>query len=249
MDPEAGGGGLAEDKDLDSAAPSIVQRLFRLIFGRISGVFGSLVPKQRAVGVENRFYYDQTEKVWKLRGGESAEERAEAEAIRFHTSRGFSGAVPGTTACDASRGAGMLPPPPPPPAGGPVTQSLAGGGPASHSGSACLTHPVYAPGGLDMITRPPQTFEPPPTAPKATHAPLTSPFGASAAASQPIGAAPIIMPSALQTSAVGSAPAAPLTSPFARAPLADPFQRSTAPADGEAGPVGAPFQGTAAVGP
>lgn len=207
---------------IDGRQDSIVKKLIQALWSRLHGIVGVLLPKQQDVGVENRFYFDEVEKVWKLRGGETEAERAESEAMRFHTSRGLSNSVaPPTTACDASRGVadeGL--PPPPPPTGGPVCRSLYG--PSAGPASSAFSHPVYAPQGLGTSTpaQAPPPAQPPIGVGVAGGAPLASPFGAVPAQSKAL-ATPLASP-------FGAAPAAastpspgptltPTTSPFAQA--------------------------------
>lgn len=112
----------------------------------------------------------------RLRGGETEQERQEAEAFRFHTGRGLtSAAAPATTACDATRGDWQHLAPPPVTKG---TASLHGPSEASSS----LAHPVYAPQGTGELSAPPLAPVAPPPA-----APLSNPFGARPAqVSQPL---------------------------------------------------------------
>lgn len=247
----------------DERRESIVQKLIQALWQRLHGIVTAFAPKQQGVGVENRFYFDEVEKVWKLQGGESEQERAESEAIRFHTSRGMANSLaPPTTACDASRGAtSELLPPPPPPTSGPVCQPLHGGA-ASGPVSSAFSHPVYAPQGMSIGSAAPaqgNSSAPPPPGPPPSGQPLTSPFGAtpSAPLTSPFGATP----------AAAKAPAAPLSSPFgitppasaptasgpAAAPLTSPFGGAAAgPAPAAPGPPAAPLAapfGAAAAGP
>ncbi|CAJ1380072.1 unnamed protein product [Effrenium voratum] len=196
MDPESGSPGPSLPNN-SSPSSGVVQQVLHALLEKLKTLMEALAPNKNSVGVENRFYYDTTEKVWKLQGGETEQERLEAEAIRFHTSRGLSSAyAPATTACDASRGDwGNASLPPPPPSAGPVTASLHG--PAGDMSS--LAHPVYAPQanlGYGAAA---------PAAPSAPSAPSAAPSG--------VAGAPLASPFA----------AAPLSSPFARPVLASPF--------------------------
>mmetsp|Transcript_30281 Transcript_30281/g.69683 ORF Transcript_30281/g.69683 Transcript_30281/m.69683 type:complete len:233 (+) Transcript_30281:65-763(+) len=226
MDPESGIASPNSDHNalIGGIGDSLVQRVFRAVVSRLRGVFGSLLPKER-VGVENRYYYDEAEKMWKL-SGETQQDREEAEVMRFHTSRGMSSsAAPPTTACDPTRG-GFAEPPPPPPLGGPVTSSLRGGDPNDAAAAAAsLIHPVYAPHGLGgpqaQAAAPQQNYGTPPPAGRPTNqatartspfaspvpTPLTSPFG-------PGTVAPMGTPSPLANPFGGSQGATPLASPF-----------------------------------
>lgn len=200
MDPESGTfvdspvnrGGSEESR-------SVVQNLLDAVLRRLRNLLEVLQP-QRNVGVENRFYFDEVEKVWKLQGGETETERAEAEAIRFHTSRGLTQSLaPATTACDSSRGdwSSTRAAPLPPPVGGPVTQSRLHGKTAGFD-MASLAHPVYAPQGMAMPDATPPLAPPPrtaaPTRPAVQSNPFapqarTSPFGlANNVQQQPCGA-------------------------------------------------------------
>ena len=209
MDPESGASLPVHAQTTGSSQGGVVQHVLQVLLEKLRTLLEAVAPhKHRDVGVENRFYFDQTEKVWKLHGGETEQERAEAEAFRFHTGRGLSSAsAPATTACDASRGdwqSGALPPPPP--SSGPVTASLHGRD-ESYTSSA-LAHPVYAPQGLGKPTSSPgistgaQQSAPqsaPQSGPGASGAsvPLSNPFGQ--ALKSPFGTGP------------------PLASPFAQA--------------------------------
>lgn len=224
MDPESGVTGLpapGTSVGRTEKEENVVQHVIHVLLEKLKTLFEAIAPKNhREVGVENRFYFDQTEKVWKLHGGETEEERREAEALRFHTSRGLSSAyhAPATTACDASRGdwgAGTALPPPPPSAG-PVTASMHG---ACDLQSSALAHPVYAPQGLGAVSQAPRPTQSVQSAP-----PLANPFGAPAAPAAP-GAA----------SAAPGLSGAPLTSPFgappvaaSAVPLASPFAANMA---------------------
>ena len=120
----------------------------------------------------------------RLRGGESEQERQEAEAFRFHTGRGLtSAAAPATTACDATRGDWQHLAPPPVTKG---TASLHGPTEASSS----LAHPVYAPQGAGELPAPPLAPVAPVAAPGWQHLrqpqPLSNPFGARPALNQPL---------------------------------------------------------------
>jgi len=237
MDPESGEplpqGSTSQD-------PSALKVLLAAVWARLHAILLTMKPG-REVGVENRFYFDEVEKVWKLQGGETEQERLEAEAIRHHTGRGMSsGFAPPTTACDATRGAdaAALASLPPPPTGGPITQSIHAGSAASMQQFSGLSHPVYAPQGFGVDTAagaPPQAGAARPQ-PGAAPQALSSPFGqAPPAATNPfaaVGQQPAAGPAALsspfgaaaaQSSAVAGAPAgAPqaLASPFGAAPAA-----------------------------
>mmetsp|Transcript_62324 Transcript_62324/g.115674 ORF Transcript_62324/g.115674 Transcript_62324/m.115674 type:complete len:233 (+) Transcript_62324:61-759(+) len=221
MDPESGVASPTSDRNalIGGVGDSLVQRVLRAVVSRLRGVFGSLLTKERAVGVENRYYYDEAEKVWKMRG-ETEQDRAEAEVYRFHTSRGLSSsAAPHTTACDPTRG-GYVEPPPPPPSGGPVTTSLRGGDPNDAAAAAAsLIHPVYAPHGLGgpQATAAHQNFGAPPVGRPPNQAPArTSPFASPAQT-------PLTSPFGPGTVAP-MAPPSPLANPFGASPLAAPFQ-------------------------
>mmetsp|Transcript_17704 Transcript_17704/g.41137 ORF Transcript_17704/g.41137 Transcript_17704/m.41137 type:complete len:247 (+) Transcript_17704:73-813(+) len=241
MDPESGvpspGGNAGALVATGGASDSLVQQVLRAIVSRLRGVFGSLMPKQQ-VGVENRFYYDEVEKVWKLQN-ETEQDRAEAEVMRFHTSRGMSSSIaPPTTACDPTRGEFAAAPPPPPPTGGPVTKSIhAGDHNDAAAAAASLIHPVYAPHGLvgSQASASQQSYGAPPAArpqPLQSQAPppRTNPFSSSPS-STPL------------TSPFGASNVAPLPSP-SPSPLANPFggvQGGT--------PLATPFQGSGQLAP
>jgi len=242
MDPEAGDGRREEGTAPEQRDRSVVQALFQALVLRLQAIIGALAPG-REVGVENRYYYDETEKQWKLRGGETEQERAEAEAIRFHTSRGMnSTAAPPTTACDASRGAGVADAVPPPPTGGFVSQSLHAPPPTADGRQlASLSHPVYAPQGLGVgsegaaVAPPSDVTGAPPVA-------RTTPFGAPPVAlASPFGAAAgaTAAPQQVRSSPFGTAGSAggpvsqqPMTSPFGGAPGGQSLQPLTSPFGG-----------------
>ena len=203
MDPESGAPQVHYAPSQDGESLGVMQQMIQTLLARLKTLLQSFGHKQQSVGVENRFYFDETEKVWKLHGGETEEERREAEAFRFHTGRGLSsGLAPATTACDATRGdwqggGGGLPPPPP--AMGPVSSSLHGPSePSSHLPS--LAHPVYAPQGLGQpsaqSTLPanprPEAGAPPLSNPFAQvpRQPLSTPFGAGQSGQRPVLASP-----------------------------------------------------------
>mmetsp|Transcript_39095 Transcript_39095/g.72852 ORF Transcript_39095/g.72852 Transcript_39095/m.72852 type:complete len:204 (-) Transcript_39095:133-744(-) len=173
MDPESGAVQVGQRPSQEGEHVGVMQQMIQALLSKLRTLLDSLGSKQ-TVGVENRFYYDETEKVWKLRGGETEAERAESEAFRFHTGRGLSSSLaPATTACDATRGdwhGGGLPPPPP--AKGPVSSSLHGT--SDTQSMPTLAHPVYAPQGLGQLAPPPVAPAVRETAPAA---PLASPFG------------------------------------------------------------------------
>eukprot|EP00747_Dinoflagellata_sp_TGD_P167021 gnl/TRDRNA2_/TRDRNA2_190741_c0_seq1.p1 gnl/TRDRNA2_/TRDRNA2_190741_c0~~gnl/TRDRNA2_/TRDRNA2_190741_c0_seq1.p1 ORF type:complete len:267 (+),score=48.63 gnl/TRDRNA2_/TRDRNA2_190741_c0_seq1:60-803(+) len=238
MDPESGesiapgpgGGVLVDDR------PSAIQLLIRAFLARIrQGITVLTRGKGENIGVENRFYYDETEKVWKLRGGETEQERRESEAIRFHTSRGL--ASGGLASGDPN-----APPPPPPPTGGPVTQARYTGV-APPPPSAALAHPVYAPAGYlapgtetagGVAPPPSRTAAAPPLAPQVR----SSPFGAPPAAAAP---APLTSPFGVQQSAAAAENPPPQ---FQAAPA-----EAAAAAPGMAGPLASPFQASSPGGP
>ncbi|CAE7780176.1 unnamed protein product [Symbiodinium sp. CCMP2456] len=180
MDPESGSApqvSYAPSQD-DSQSLGVMQQMIQALLTRLKTFIDAFGPKQQSVGVENRFYFDEVEKVWKLQGGETEQERAEAEAFRFHTGRGLSNNLaPPTTACDATRGDwqnGGLPPPPP--AAGPVSSSMHSGTELPSHAMASLSHPVYAPQGLGQNG----TVAPPPANPRpeaSSAPPLANPFG------------------------------------------------------------------------
>ncbi|CAE8656848.1 unnamed protein product, partial [Polarella glacialis] len=223
MDPESGTLPLSGDNHQGSGraaedSPNVMQQVIQALLSRLRTLMDTLAPGGRAVGVENRFFYDEVEKVWKIEGGETDKERAEMEAIRFHTSRGLSyGLAPATTACDATRGAwGGEGLPAPPPMGGSVTRSIHGPS-VGVDAMAALAHPVYAPQGTATGSH---AAAPPPgpapstrqAAPPAGFVPQarTSPFGqAPAAAPSP---APLSSPFA---ATFGAGQATALSSPFA----------------------------------
>mmetsp|Transcript_79280 Transcript_79280/g.183995 ORF Transcript_79280/g.183995 Transcript_79280/m.183995 type:complete len:242 (-) Transcript_79280:115-840(-) len=231
MDPESGSG--VQGQQNGDNARSTVALLLKVIWERLQAVLGALSPKTKDIGVENRFYFDEVEKVWKLRGGETEQERAESEALRFHTSRGLTTSLaPPTTACDASRAEWSMQAPPPPPMSGPVTHStLHASGASGGIDLEAYAHPVYAPaasfaGSTTAATpsaAPP--VRPSPAQQPGVHAPRTSPFG---------GPSPLTSPFVIaqQVPAVASTP---LASPFGVAgqprsqpmgtetPLASPF--------------------------
>ena len=213
MDPESGAATqmAPPGPGQNGESVGVMQQMIQALLARLKTLIDSFGPKQ-SVGVENRFYFDETEKIWKLQGGETAEERAEAEAFRFHTGRGLSSSLaPATTACDATRGdwhdGNALPPPPP--AMGPVSSSLHG---ASETPQfmPSLAHPVYAPQGLGQASgqsnapRAPSTANgpanpqheagsaPPLANPFAqiSKQPLSTPFGAGQPGQRPVLASP-----------------------------------------------------------
>lgn len=223
-----------------------MQLVLKALWERLQAVLGALAPKKE-VGVENRFYFDETEKIWKLRGGETEQERAESEAIRFHTSRGLSDALaPPTTACDASRAGWAGEAPPPPPTSGPVPRSMHGGPGAGAGNFSALAHPVYAPAASfagDAASAGSAGPPPPPRAPArpvpgvAAPQALTSPFGPPPSL-QAGGPTPLASPFGNMQQ---QAPAAP---PGATPPLASPFGATPATgaaAPGAAGPLASPF--------
>mmetsp|Transcript_26452 Transcript_26452/g.83842 ORF Transcript_26452/g.83842 Transcript_26452/m.83842 type:complete len:269 (-) Transcript_26452:89-895(-) len=253
MDPEAGAlsptPGDRRQGPEDGGPPGVMQLVLQALWERLQAVLGVLAPKQRNVGVENRFYFDETEKVWKLQGGETEQERAESEAIRFHTSRGLSASLaPPTTACDASRADwAVQQPPPPPPTSGPVTRSLHGatGGP----GLEALAHPVYAPAASfagDVAAAaakapgppPVRALQPPALAKAKQPGPLASPF---AAGLQHV-PSPTPLPSPVPAPPSGAAGPAGVMAPT---PLASPFGvAAAAPAAAQAlapTPLASPF--------
>lgn len=219
----------------------------RRVLRALQQLLGSVIPG-RDVGTENRFYYDEVEKRWKLKD-ETEADRAELERWRFHTSRGLTDSLaPPTTACDSNRGleyrdgGGTVPPPPavaPPPPGAapPRPAPSAADDAATARLNAAMKHPVYAPNGLALgienagsaaPAAPAPTKQAPtplasPFAPNA-RAPMTSPFGGTQAQGAPItspfGAQPAPVASAPTTSPFGSTPAqgAPITSPFGAQP-------------------------------
>lgn len=266
MDPESGEPASPSPVNGDVRAnPGMVKALIRALVTRLHAILEVLAPKKN-VGVENRFYYDEVEKVWKLQGGETEQERAEAEAIRFHTSRGLSSALaPATTACDPSRGLGgngvSIDDVPPPPMGGPITHSLHRPSAGYGFSMASLAHPVYAPHGFGVGDKdgsgagnrdsaPPRSRSGPCVAPPAVR---TLPFGGARAVvplSSPSGAAaPLMFPFGVPPGT--AAAAAPLTSPFgvpagapvAAASLASPFGAPLAGSCATAahGPLASPF--------
>ena len=185
MDPESGSApqvSYAPSQD-GSQSLGVMQQMIQALLTRLKTLIDAFGPKDQSVGVENRFYFDEAEKVWKLRGGETEEERAEAEAFRFHTGRGLSNNLaPATTACDATRGDwqnGGLPPPPP--AAGPVSSSMHGGMelPSHAMPSLALAHPVYAPQGLGQADThvPPVPATSNPRQEAGSAQPLANPFG------------------------------------------------------------------------
>lgn len=228
MDPE---GGLPLDETGANGAgdnESLVQRILQTVLSQLKGAVGSLScpSRGRTVGVDNRFYYDHDEGVWKIRGGETEAERAESEALRFHTSRGLSSTLaPRTTACDTTRGASGLEDLPPPPTGGPTVQPLYGGPPLPPSVTSSLAHPVYAPeasfiqGGAPEAAPPPmqRPQRPAPAQPQA----LTSPFAQPQALTSPFA-----QPQALTSPFGGLVPGAPAPS---AGPLSSPFQMHQQP--------------------
>jgi len=255
--PQGGGGGRGGEAGGDAVSPSVMQALFKALVTRLTAIFEALAPK-KDVGVENRFYFDPDEKVWKLSGGETEKEKREAEAIRFHTSRGLTNSLaPATTACDPTRGAGAAGDGydlPPPPMGGAATQSLhaptAGG-----FAMASLSHPVYAPQGFAVGDADGSVAGaaglPPPTRPRpgpagAPPQARTSPFGAAPPAaapprSSPFGAAPgPVLGAAAPLSSPFDAGAGPAGADAGGATLAPPV--AAAPFGGAPGPLASPFQ-------
>eukprot|EP00929_Paragymnodinium_shiwhaense_P009278 TRINITY_DN113384_c0_g1_i1.p2 TRINITY_DN113384_c0_g1~~TRINITY_DN113384_c0_g1_i1.p2 ORF type:complete len:270 (-),score=54.79 TRINITY_DN113384_c0_g1_i1:194-1003(-) len=245
MDPESGAP-LPSSSSGQAAEPGMMQNVIQALLARLKDMIGKM-RQEKPLGVENRYYFDKDEGVWKLEGGETEEERRQSEALRFHTGRGLTtGLAPATTACDPTRaGEGAADFLPPPPTGGPI---MAARVPAPQGGyvSSALSHPVYAPQGNsgDIATAgAPPPMGPPPAAARPRPVPgqpvaaLQSPFAAPGAAPQvrsdPFGAAP-------------AAAAAPLTSPFGAAapaaaaptPLATPFGGNLPP---QPSPLAAPF--------
>lgn len=244
MDPEAGDeqprgsqGGGDGAAGPNSGVSKLPIALLQALWERLRAVLANLAPEQKAIGVENRFYYDETEKMWKLQGGETEQERLESEALRYHTSRGLSGALaPATTACDTTRAAVMEPagPPPPPPTGGPVTQALRGGTGGDVPGVEGYSHPVYAPAssftGANNVAPPPRQAPvrapvgPPPAARSspfgaAAAAPITSPFGAAPASAAPAPqTSPFAGGAATAPATIPAEPPAPVTAPVAEQP-------------------------------
>ncbi|CAK0816560.1 unnamed protein product [Prorocentrum cordatum] len=162
MDPESGS--AAEPGALPglptgasrTAAPSVIQRVLQALIERLGLIVGAVTKgSQRSIGVENRFYFDKATQQWKLEG-ETEQDRLEAEALRFHTSRGMSSEGRQrrqprrlTRAEEAHLAAAAALPPPP--TGGPVTTARNAGAPPGPSwADAALCHPVEAPGGLGL---------------------------------------------------------------------------------------------------
>eukprot|EP00928_Gymnodinium_smaydae_P045334 TRINITY_DN30237_c0_g2_i1.p1 TRINITY_DN30237_c0_g2~~TRINITY_DN30237_c0_g2_i1.p1 ORF type:complete len:246 (+),score=52.05 TRINITY_DN30237_c0_g2_i1:71-808(+) len=227
MDPESGTP-LPLSTGEANRGESVVKKVIQAVVQRLQAILGALKPADRNVGVENRFYFDKEAGVWKLQN-ETEQDRADAEALRFHTSRGLStAAAPPTTACDPTRRGEFAAPPPPPPTGGPVTRSLHGAsGGISSSMSAALSHPVYAPQGMGAAAAPPPAVAPPPAfAPPPAAAALSA---GPPQASQPPSAPP---GTAVRTSPFGGGPT----------PLANPFgQPAAAKAAGAPTPLASPF--------
>ncbi|CAE7705663.1 unnamed protein product [Symbiodinium sp. CCMP2592] len=180
MDPESGSAPQVSYTPSQDGSQSlgVMQQMIQALLTRLKTLIDAFGPKDQSVGVENRFYFDEAEKVWKLRGGETEEERAEAEAFRFHTGRGLSNNLaPATTACDATRGDWQSGLPPPPPATGPVSSSMHGGVELPSHAMPSLAHPVYAPQGLGQAS----AHVPPVPANSRQEAssaqPLANPFG------------------------------------------------------------------------
>lgn len=224
-----------------SKAGHLVRSVVQALVRRLQAIVAALAPKGREVGVENRFYFDEVEKVWKLQGGETEQEKAQMEAIRFHTSRGLSSSLaPATTACDSSRGdwaGGALPPPPP--MSGPVTQSRSGGVAGS---TASLVHPVYAPQGMSTgSSGDPTAVQPPPmglgrTAPRSSAAVAPPPAG-------PAIGGPAVLASPFGTASSSAAVAPPPLGPAIGGPavLASPFGATGACPSSAAAPLASPF--------
>ncbi|CAE8652751.1 unnamed protein product, partial [Polarella glacialis] len=85
MDPESGTLPLSGDNHQGSGraaedSPNVMQQVIQALLSRLRTLMDKLGPGGRAVGVENRFFYDEVEKVWKIEGGETDKERAEMEA-------------------------------------------------------------------------------------------------------------------------------------------------------------------------
>jgi len=213
MDPEAGGldptlpvnGNGAQNAGSEETIVGKLLSALRARLQQLVGALGGLPGQQREVGVENRFYYCEVEKRWKLEGGETEEERARSEATRFHTG-------------GATAGLPTSAPPPPPTSGG--------GGSIGSSTPAGFGYvlPSYATAGHLATSAPPQ----------AASAPRASPFGAVPSQAAPValsappnGARPF---GASPFSGVPSQPPPPLASPFQgsgvaqASPLASPFQ-------------------------
>jgi len=240
MDPESGAAhGEPAGSQVAGDEQSMVQSLLKALVRRLQAILGVLSPG-RDVGVENRFYYDEVENMWKLQGGETEAERMQSESMRFHTSRGLTDSIaPPTTACDPSRAAeSSLASLPPPPTTGGVVHSLHGAYTAQYA--SMQPHPVYAPQGIGLgqVSPPPDAggclaAGPPPQGTRA------SPFGPPPAArTSPFGAPP----------ASGAAQPAPLTSPFGatQAVLTTPFGAAP-PSTGHGAesfstPLATPFQ-------
>lgn len=238
MDPEAGGGGGPglpgagfEVVEVRDAEGNIVQRVLRAIIEPIRRALGAVAEKQgRSVGADNRFFFDEATQTWKLEG-ETEQDRAELEQLRFHTSRGLTTcAAPATTACDATRGsfasmAGGVPPPPPAVAGAaPMQGYYAKSGNVNDADATAaldraMTHPVYAPQGLALGPPPAGSAAAGGAAPAPAGRPEQAPVQA---LSSPFGARPAApMPPQARTSPFGAAPAAsaaPVTSPFGVVP-------------------------------
>merc|ERR1712137_214875 len=76
------------------------QGLWQRLFEALVAYLNFLRP-QKDIGVENRFYYDEDAKEWKLRGGETDRERDEWERLSHHV-----------TGVHPSQTAAHIPPPP-----------------------------------------------------------------------------------------------------------------------------------------
>jgi len=160
---------------------------------KLKQILAMLKPQpEREIGVENRFYYDEHEKVWKLEGGETPEEEEERLRLAFHTGRGLqvgdSARAPPTTACDASRAGVVDAALPPPPTNVAITRASRT---PSAGSNVNLAHPVYAPQSSFVPTaNAPSPAESPPTASEGS-APLGAPQAAPASGQPNLGGPPV----------------------------------------------------------
>lgn len=209
MDPESGDPQERASRDgfpsRGKVSSYLFQTLFEAVWSKLHTLFGILAPPQKQVGVENRYYYDEQDGIWKLRGGETEQERREAEAIHHHTTRGYSsgaahdgGGRPTTAGPWRVASAAATDELPPPPMGTPGSSGAAArtlhAGAADVSAMASMApHPVYAPQGMSFGGAPhpqatPQHLPLRAEARGAASAPLASPFGhAAAPLSSPFG--------------------------------------------------------------
>ncbi|KAF4667530.1 hypothetical protein FOL47_003493 [Perkinsus chesapeaki] len=144
-----------------------------------TGWLGGMCVESREVGVENRYYFDDSSKTWELRGGETEEDRQANRAIQTCALGELPGERPAWRAGAPTSDEENLPPPPTDTAV--CTRQYTQTPQKKLPADELLEHPVYAPKAFamqdDLVDPRPVHDLPPKPKPNV----YSSPFGPAAA--------------------------------------------------------------------